>query len=113
MRKAAPRKSPLIKTVPSIAWLACLLLSTVALAHAGHRHDAKGSIEAIEANKITLLTIEGEKESILLNGETSFSRGEVASNREDVAVGERAVVIYEKINGQKIAIEVKLGPKTK
>ena len=89
--------------------LTCLLLAPVSQAHEGHHHDAKGTITAIDAAQFTLTTLEGAEETLMLTEETSFSRGEEASSWEDVVLGERAVVTYEKKDGRQVAIEVKLG----
>ncbi len=91
--------------------LACLLMSTVALAHGGHRHDAKGTIAAIDEARLTLADTEGTEHLFTITEATAFMRGTEASSREDVVVGERSVVIYEKKDGRNVAIEVKLGPK--
>ena len=47
-----------------------------------------------------------------LTGETSYLRGDEAVSREDVAAGERAVVMYVKKDDVNTAIEVKLAPKS-
>ncbi len=95
----------------AIPLLAGLLLTIPGFAHEGHKHDAKGTIESIDETQIILVTVEGARERFLLTGATSFSRGEDASSREDVVAGERTVVVYEKKDGQRVAIEVKLGTK--
>jgi hypothetical protein len=99
------------RTILATALLTGLLLAIGALAHEGHRHDAKGTIEAIDETQITLMTVEGAREVLMITEETSFSRGEEATSREDVDAGERAVVMYEKKDGRDVVIEVKLGPK--
>ena len=101
------------KLTLALTLLSCLLLTTVAMAHGGHRHDAKGKIVSVDAERLTLETLEDETLSFAIAGTTTFMRGEEGSSSDDVEVGERAVVIYEKKDGGNVAIEVKLGPKKK
>lgn len=96
--------------IPSIALLTALALAATSFAHEGHHHDAMGTIEAIDDSRLTLATAQDETETFLLTDETSYARGEEAVTREDVSVGERAVVMYEKKDGANEAIEVKLSP---
>lgn len=96
-----------------LALLSSLLLTTVALAHGGHNHDAKGMIESVAEARLTLKNLEGEKQIFAIIDTTIFMRGETESSSEDVVAGERAVVIYEKKDGVDVAIEIKLGPKRK
>lgn len=97
--------------IPSIALLAALALAATSFAHEGHHHDAMGTIEAIDDSQLTLATAEDETEIFVLTDETSYARGEETVTREEVSVGERAVVMYEKKDGANVAFEVKLPPK--
>jgi|GEM_PF-6420736 len=93
--------------------LLALPLATIALAHEGHHHDAMGVITTIDASQLTLRLAKGRTDVYTLTEETSFLRSEEPAAREQVAVGERAVVVYEEEDGANVAIEVKLGPKKK
>ena len=97
-----------------ILWMAlsaAVVLAATSSAHEGHHHDAMGTIESIDVSQLTLATAQDEVESFVLTEETSYTRGESGVTREDVSVGERAVVMYQKKDGANVAIEVKLPPK--
>ncbi len=93
------------------ALLAALAPAATSFAHEGHHHDAMGTIESLEASQLTLATAQDEVEIFVLTEATSYTRGASGVTREDVSVGERAVVMYEKKDGANVAIEVKLPPK--
>ena len=90
---------------------AALIFAAVvpALAHEGHHHNAMGTIRAVQANQLDLETTEGKVEAFVLTDTTRYKRGDAAAKREDLAVGARAVVMYEAKDGKNLAIEVKLG----
>ena len=94
------------------ALLGALATSGGVLAHEGHHHDAMGTVEAVDAEQMTLAVGEEETLTFALTEETSYLRGDEAVSREDVAAGERAVVMYVKKDDVNTAIEVKLGPKS-
>jgi hypothetical protein len=95
-----------------IAALTAAVLGAGALrAHEGHGHEAKGTVKAIESAKLTLDTTEGETVEFVLDESTKFVRGTTAVKREDVAVGERAIVTYHEMQGMKHVSEVKLAEK--
>ncbi len=95
----------------SMTLLAAFALSASVVAHKGHHHAAMGTIEAIDDEQITLAMEGDESENFTLTEETSFTRGDEEVTREAMAVGERAVVMYEKKDKINVAIEVKLPPK--
>ena len=82
-----------------------------AFAHEGHHHTAMGTVKAVEAAKLDLETKDGKVETFALTDATTYQRADAASTREDVAVGERAIVMYETKDSRNLAIEVKLGAK--
>ena len=86
-------------------------LATAALAHGGHEHEAKGTIEAIEATKLTLRSTDDKTLELAIDDSTKFVRGKSAVKREDVVVGERAIVKYHEMDGKQHVMEVKLAEK--
>ena len=90
------------------ALLAMLALTASAVAHDGHRHQAMGTVEAIDAEQITLAMKGDESKTFTLTEETAFTRGQDEAARAETAVGERAVVMYETKDEINVAIEVKL-----
>lgn len=85
-----------------------LLPAWPAMAHEGHHHNAMGTIQAVQAEQLDLKTKDGKIQSFQLNAKTTYKRGDAAAKREDLKVGERAVVMYESKDGKNVAIEVKL-----
>lgn len=94
------------------ALLGALAASGGVLAHEGHHHDAMGTVEAIDAKQMTLAVSEEETLTFALTEETEYVRGDESVSREDVATGERAVVMYQKKDDVNTAIKVKLAPKS-
>jgi hypothetical protein len=84
-------------------------LAPALAAHEGHRHQALGTVTAIDANRLELATREGGTATFTLTESTRYRRGEEAAAREEVEVGERAAVTYEEKGGARTAIEVRLG----
>jgi hypothetical protein len=78
------------------------------LAHEGHHHNAMGTIRVVGEAQLDLETKEGKLETFQLADTTAYKRGDAAAKREDLKVGERAVVMYEKKDGKNVAIEVKV-----
>ena len=99
------------QTTLATALMGALAMTGGVLAHEGHHHDAMGTVEAVDAEQMTLTVSEEETLMFALTDETSYVRGDEAVSREDVVAGERAVVMYEKKDGVNTAIEVKLAPK--
>jgi hypothetical protein len=91
--------------------LVVLALAGLAVAHEGHHHDAMGTIEAIAQEQVSLRTSEEATQVFLVTTETSLTRGAETATWEDVEIGERAVVTYEKKGDDNVAIEIKLAAK--
>lgn len=100
------------QTILAAALLAALALSAGVLAHEGHHHDAMGTVDAIDVERIALAVSEGETLTFVLTDATEFKRGNESVPREDVVAGERAVVMYEKKEGVDTAVEVRLAPRS-
>ena len=99
-------------TRSNLQWtLAALVAVTVgapAVAHEGHHHNAMGTVRTIAAAELQIETKENKLETFVLTDATTYKRGDATARREDVKVGERAVVMYETKDGKNLAIEVKL-----
>lgn len=91
---------------------AAILVAPAALvAHEGHHHQAMGTVKALHAEHLVLATTAGEEKTFVLSEATKIVRGEAAATKADIAVGERAVVMYESKDGADQAVEVKLRAK--
>jgi len=85
-----------------------LLAAPPAQAHEGGV-DAKGTVQVVTAERITIETAQGEK-SFELTPATSFARAGSPARREDLRPGERVVVHARERNGRLEAIQVRAGP---
>jgi len=92
----------------TLAALFALTLGAPAVAHEGHHHNAMGTVRAVAAVELQIETKDNKLETFVLTDATTYKRGDAAARREDVKVGERAVVMYETKDGKNLAIEVKL-----
>lgn len=93
--------------------LAAMFAAPAALvAHEGHHHQAMGTVKALHEQHLVLTTTAGEEKTFVLSDATKIVRGEAAATKADIAVGERAVVMYETKDGADQALEVKLRAKT-
>ncbi len=99
------------RTLPrtTLALLALALLATPALAHEGHSHTAMGTIEAMATDRLDLKGQDGKITSFALTPDTQFERAGKSEPRENVKVGERAVVHYQTKDGKSVAQHVQLG----
>ncbi len=102
----------MLRTLQRAILLVVALLPAVAAAHEGHHHTAMGTIDVVDAERISLAMKDGETHSFVLTEETVFTRGPVIVPREDATPGERAVVMYETKGESDLVIEVKLPPRT-
>jgi len=91
------------------AGLVLLVAGPAARAHEGHRHQAMGTVKLVHEEHLQLTLQDGKDQTFVLSESTTYRRGETATTKEDVAVGERAVVTYETKEGADRALEVRLG----
>jgi hypothetical protein len=91
-----------------IGALLVALAAAPALAH--ERADrAMGVVESVSADEIVIQAADGHSVAFTITPETRFVRGEAPARREDVRVGQRAVV-EGKAAGERVeAVRVKLG----
>jgi hypothetical protein len=78
-------------------------------AHAGHEHQALGTVVAVDASHLEVKTKDGKTVSIQLNAETRYRKAEAAATLADVKVSQRVVVTYIEKDEKYLAKEVRLG----
>ena len=105
------RSNRRVGVVVAVALAGILGIAAAARAHEGHDHEAKGTVKAIEATKLTLDSTEGKVLLFTLSAQTKFLRGTAEVKREEVVVGERAIVKYQEKGEANNASEVRLGVK--
>ncbi|MCM2270052.1 MAG: hypothetical protein NDJ75_08115 [Thermoanaerobaculia bacterium] len=104
-------KSMLRTRGAGLALAAMLVVPAALVAHEGHHHQAMGTVKALHEEHLVLTTTAGEEKTFVLSAATKVVRGESAVTPADIAVGERAVVMYETRDGADQALEVKLREK--
>jgi hypothetical protein len=96
----------------SVAWKIGALLAALAAAPAlGHERGdrAMGIVESVSAEQIVIQATDGHSVAFTITPETRFFRGEAPARREDVRVGQRAVVQGKPAGERVEAVRVKLG----
>jgi hypothetical protein len=97
--------------VAAAALILMLGVANVALAHDEHGTELKGTIKSLTAEKLEVTATDGDVVEFMVAEGTKFIRGTTVVKREDVVIGERAIVEYHEMGEIKHALEVKLGAK--
>ena len=84
--------------------IGCMLLATMAFAHAGGR-DIRGKIMKIEEKSVTIQRTDGVRETITLVPATTYRVGNEDGQWSDLRLGLRAVV-HTAHDGKAIAIHL-------
>ena len=87
---------------------AALLMPTVARAHEGHMHKALGTVSAVDGQHVTLKTTDGKSLMVMLDKQTTVTRGKAKLDAAAVKVGERISVDYMEENKMMMARAIKL-----
>jgi hypothetical protein len=87
---------------------ASLLMPAVARAHEGHMHKALGTVSAVDGQHVTLKTTDGKSLMVMLDKETTVTRGKAKLDAAAVKVGERISVDYMEENKMMMARAIKL-----
>ena len=95
----------------AVALIALLGVASVALAHDEHGTELKGTVKSLTADKLVMTATDGDVVEFMVAEGTKFLRGTTVVKREDVVIGERAIVEYHEMGEMKHALEVKLGAK--
>jgi len=94
--------------------LSVLLVAAFALvlppagARAGDEQTVLGTVRAVEAGRLDVESREGPLVRLVLTAETLYIRGDGATKREEIELGERVVAKYVTREGEHVALEVKL-----
>ncbi|WP_242336106.1 MULTISPECIES: DUF5666 domain-containing protein [unclassified Anaeromyxobacter] len=97
-----------MKRTRTLTLLATLLTAPAAAAHEqGGR--AMGVVESVTAQQLVVKTADGHSVAFTVTPETRFFRGEKPARREDVQVGQRAVIRGTHVGERLRADTVKLG----
>jgi hypothetical protein len=89
-----------------------LLAPAVARAHEGHLHKALGTISSIDGPHVVVKTTDGKSLTVMLDKETTITRGNEKLDAAALKVGERLSVDYMEEKGMNMAHAVKLATTT-
>jgi hypothetical protein len=78
------------------------------LAHEEHGTELKGTVRSLTAEKLVMTATDGDVVEFLIGEDTQFLRGTTVVKREDVVIGERAIVEYHEVGETNHATEVRL-----
>ena len=85
-----------------------VLTPAVARAHEGHLHKALGTVEKIDGPHLNVKTTDGKTITVMLDKDTTFTRGKDKLEASALKVGERVSVDYMEEKGMLMAHAVKL-----
>lgn len=93
-----------------IVVIACvaLLAPAVARAHEGHMHKALGTVSSSDGQHVVVKTTDGKSITVMLDKETTVTRGKEKLDAAALKVGERVSVDYMEEKGMNMAHAVKL-----
>ena len=95
--------------------LAAIVLASASLrAHGGHIHTIMGTIKALDATRVDVVTTDEKTHvdksvTIALTAKTKYLRGTVVVRRSELVIGERAVVSVGDGKPPLKATEVRVG----
>ena len=94
--------------------VACVVLLAPAAvrAHEGHTHKALGTVSSINGQHVVVKTTDGKSITVMLDKETTITRGKEKLDAAALKVGERVSVDYMEEKGMNMAHAVKLSTAT-
>ena len=93
-----------------IAAIVCtaLLIPTIVRAHEGHMHKALGTVSSINGAHVVVKTTDGKSLTVMLDKDTTVTRGKDKLDASALKVGERLSVDYMEEKGMMMAHAIKL-----
>ena len=103
-----------MRKIITTSLLALMLLVAGAYAHGGLTH-VLGTITAVEGNHLTIKTTAGKSVSVMLNGDTKYSKENGTASAADLKIGARVMAdtTMDKKMNMLVAKEVRLSPAAK
>src|SRR3954453_17757211 len=90
-----------------------LLVPAMIRAHEGHLHNALGTVASVELPHVNLKTTDGKTLMVMLDKETSVTRGKPKVDPSALKVGERISVDYMEEKGMNMVHAIKLAAEKK
>jgi hypothetical protein len=83
----------------------CLFVSTVALAHEGHKHKLLGTVKTLKDAKLELTLKDGEMKTVTLTEKTEITKGEHKADKAALVEGARVAV---EVDEDDVALTIKV-----
>ena len=90
-----------------------LVVRSTVLAHAGHMHKALGTVTSVQSPHVEIKTTDGKTMTVMLDKDTTITRGSAKVDASAVKVGERVSVDYMEEKGMMMAHAIKVGTEAK
>jgi hypothetical protein len=103
------RRSFLMTTAAAAA----TFVPSVARGHEGHMHHVLGTVEKVALPHVDVKTADGNTVTVMLDKDTTVTRGKDKLDASAIAVGERVSIDYMEENKMLMAHAVKLGAAAK
>ncbi len=98
--------------IVAVVIMAALVSPSVARAHEGHTHKALGTIASVKGVHVELKTTDGKTLTIMLDKDTTITRGTEKLDASALKVGERISVDYMEEKKMMMAHAIKLATTT-
>ena len=91
---------------------AALMAPAAARAHEGHMHKALGTVSSVDGPHVVIKTTDGKSLTLMLDKETTVTRGKNKLDAAALKVGERVSVDYMEEKNMMMARAIKLATTT-
>jgi hypothetical protein len=91
-----------------LALCASLMVPAIARAHEGHLHKALGTVASVDGQHVVVKTTDGKSITVMLDKDTTVTRGKEKLDAAAVKAGLRVSVDYMEENKMMMAHAIKL-----
>src|SRR6186713_2054572 len=98
--------------IVAIVVMTALVIPAIGRAHEGHLHKALGTIASVQGEHVQIKTTDGKTVTVMLDKETTVTRGKTKLDATALKVGERVSVDYMEENKMLMAHAIKLATTT-
>lgn len=100
------------KLMIAVVVCAAVLMPSLVRAHEGHLHKALGTVSSINGQHVVVKTTDGKSLTLMLDKDTTVTRGKDKLDASALKVGERLSVDYMEEKGMMMAHAIKLSTAT-
>ncbi len=94
--------------IVALAVVAALVLPIAVRAHTGHTHKALGTVASVQGAHVEVRTTDGKSVTVMLDKDTTITRGKEKLDAAALKVGERISVDYMEEKTMMMAKAIKL-----